>query len=152
VRYGRRTPDAADLSSLYEQSRAEGFGPEVRRRIMLGAYVLSAGYYDAYYLRASKVRALIRRDFLRAFEQVDVIVCPTSPTPAFKLGEKTDDPLSMYLADVYTIPCNLAGLPGLSVPCERTAAGLPVGLQLLARPWGEPDLFAAAAAVEASAP
>ena len=150
VRYGRRAEDPADLSDLYDRSRAEGFGAEVRRRIMLGAYVLSAGYYDAYYLRASKVRALIRQDFMDAFEHVDLIACPTSPIPAFKLGERTGDPLSMYLADVYTIPCNLAGLPGLSVPCGTTAAGLPVGLQLLGRPFAEPDLLAAGAAVERS--
>ncbi len=152
VRYGRRAEGPKDLRDLYERSRAEGFGPEVRRRIMLGAYVLSAGYYDAYYLRASKVRSLIRQDFLKAFEQVDLIACPTSPIPAFKLGERTGDPLSMYLADVYTIPCNLAGLPGLSVPCGATEAGLPVGLQLLGRPWGETDLLTAGAAVEAATP
>ena len=150
VRYGRRAEAPKDLRDLYDRSRAEGFGAEVRRRIMLGAYVLSAGYYDAYYLRASKVRALIRQDFLDAFEQVDLIACPTSPIPPFRLGERTADPLSMYLADVYTIPCNLAGLPGLSVPCGTTQAGLPVGLQLMARPWAEPDLLAAGAAVEAA--
>jgi len=148
VRYGRRTDNPPSLRALYDQSRAEGFGEEVRRRIMLGAYVLSEGYYDAYYLKASKVRTLIRQDFLEAFEHVDVIACPTSPTAAFSLGERTADPMSMYLADVYTIPCNLAGLPGLSVPCGRTEAGLPVGLQLLGRPWGETDLLRVGAAAE----
>ena len=148
VRYGRRTGNPSSLRALYEQSRAEGFGDEVRQRIMLGAYVLSEGYYDAYYLKASKVRTLIRQDFLQAFEQVDVIACPTSPTAAFPLGERTADPMSMYLADVYTIPCNLAGLPGLSVPCGLTEAGLPVGLQLLGRPWGESELLRVGAAAE----
>src|SRR5262249_22196378 len=129
VRYGLRVPDA-DLGEMYRRTRAAGFGTEVKRRIMLGTYALRAGYYDAYYLRAQKVRALIKRDFDRAFERCDVIATPTSPVVAFRLGEKVADPLAMYLADIYTISCNLAGLPGLSVPCGF-AGHLPVGLQLL---------------------
>ncbi len=137
VRYGFRAQGAKGLREMYFQTRAAGFGPEVKRRIMLGTYALSAGYYDAYYLKAQKVRTLIRQDFLRAFEQVDAILSPTSPVTAFKLGEKVDDPLAMYLMDVLTIPCNLAGLPGLSIPCGFSAAGLPIGLQILGRPFDE---------------
>jgi aspartyl-tRNA(Asn)/glutamyl-tRNA(Gln) amidotransferase subunit A len=150
VRYGFRAPGAQGLRDLYLRTRAEGFGPEVKRRIMLGTYVLSAGYYDAYYLKAQRVRTLIRRDFDAAFAKVDAIVCPTSPVPAFGLGEKSDDPLQMYLADIFTISCNLAGLPGLSVPCGFTAGGLPIGLQLLGRPFDEETLFAAGSALERS--
>jgi len=131
VRYGVRTP-AATLIEMYRKTRERGFGPEVKRRIMLGTYVLSAGYYDAYYLRAQKVRALFARDFSNAFEKADVIIQPTAPTPAFRLGEKTADPLQMYLADIYTVTGSLAGVPGLSVPCGRTKQGLPVGMQILA--------------------
>ena len=120
----------------------------MKRRIILGTYVLSSGYYDAYYLRAQKVRTLIRQDFLTAFEEVDLIVSPTTPTPAFKIGEKTGDPLQMYLSDIYTISCNLAGLCGISVPCGFSEAGLPIGLQLLGKPFGEPDLLRAAHAYE----
>jgi aspartyl-tRNA(Asn)/glutamyl-tRNA(Gln) amidotransferase subunit A len=130
---------------LYRQTRAEGFGPEVKRRIMLGTYTLSAGYYDAYYLKALKVRRLIRGDYDQAFEQVDFIVGPTTPSPAFKLGEKTDDPLSMYLEDLYTVTLNLAGLCGLSVPCGFTKSGLPIGLQLQGREFDEERLLQAAA-------
>ncbi|MEK6606906.1 MAG: Asp-tRNA(Asn)/Glu-tRNA(Gln) amidotransferase subunit GatA [Myxococcota bacterium] len=148
VRYGHRTAEPRDLLELYERTRAEGFGPEVKRRIMLGTYVLSAGYYEAYYGRALKVRTLIRRDFEKAFARCDVIATPTSPTPAFKLGEKIDDPLQMYLADIFTISCNLAGLPGLSLPCGFTQGGLPIGLQLLGPPLGEEAIFAAAADYE----
>ncbi len=141
VRYGYRTPNPKGLREMYRDTRAEGFGPEVRRRIMLGTYVLSAGYYDAYYKKAQKVRTLIRRDFETAFKTVDAIVGPTSPTPAFKLGEKAQDPLAMYLADVYTVCCNLAGLPGLSLPCGYTKGGLPVGLQILGKPFEERTIF-----------
>jgi len=143
VRYGHRSKAATDAIDLYAKSRAEGFGAEVKRRIILGTYVLSSGYYDAYYLRAQKVRTLIRRDFLRAFEQVDALLTPTSPVPAFKLGEKAD-PLAMYLLDIYTIGVNLAGLPAASVPCGFTRAGLPIGLQLIGQPFREADLLALA--------
>jgi aspartyl-tRNA(Asn)/glutamyl-tRNA(Gln) amidotransferase subunit A len=136
VRFGHRAANPADLLDLYCRSRGEGFGPEVKRRIMTGTYVLSAGYYDAYYLQAQKVRSLIASDFRKAFEQVDVIAGPTAPTPAFAIGEKTDDPITMYLNDIYTIGANLAGLPGISVPCGF-AAGLPVGLQLVGPHFGE---------------
>ncbi len=144
VRYGRRSPEAKDLLSLYQKTRAEGFGREVKRRIILGTYVLSSGYYDAYYLRAQKVRTLIRRDFDQAFTKVDAIVSPTSPETAFRLGEKTDDPLKMYLADIFTIATNLAGICGMSLPCgfsQRDGVELPVGLQLLGRPFGESRLL-----------
>ena len=152
VKYGFRAPGARGLRELYLRSRAEGFGPEVKRRIMLGTYVLSSGYYDAYYLKAQKVRTLIRRDFERAFERVDAIVGPTAPTPAFKLGEKLADPLQMYLADIFTISCNLAGLPGLSVPCGFTEGGLPIGLQIQGRPFDEATLLALGGALERAAP
>jgi aspartyl-tRNA(Asn)/glutamyl-tRNA(Gln) amidotransferase subunit A len=144
VRYGRRSKEAKDLLSLYQKTRAEGFGREVKRRIILGTYVLSSGYYDAYYLRAQKVRTLIRRDFEQAFTKVDAIISPTSPETAFRLGEKTDDPLKMYLADIFTIAANLAGICGLSLPCgfsTRDGVELPVGLQLLGRPFGESRLL-----------
>ncbi|HEX7060330.1 MAG TPA: Asp-tRNA(Asn)/Glu-tRNA(Gln) amidotransferase subunit GatA [Woeseiaceae bacterium] len=143
VRFGHRADDPKDLLDLYCRSRGEGFGAEVKRRIMTGTYVLSAGYYDAYYLRAQKVRQLISRDFLDAFAKVDVIAGPTTPTPAFALGEKTEDPITMYLNDIYTIGANLAGLPGISVPCGR-AGGLPVGLHLVGPHFGEETLLAAA--------
>ncbi len=148
VRYGYRSPRATSLLEQYEFSRDEGFGPEVKRRIMLGTYALSSGYYDAYYLKAQKVRTLIKQDFDRAFESVDVIATPTAPTAAFKAGEKSDDPLQMYLSDVFTISCNLAGLPGLSLPCGFTSNGLPIGVQLLGKPFDEETVFAAAAAYE----
>jgi len=148
VRYGQRAKDARGLKELYALTRERGFGPEVKRRIMLGTYALSAGYYDAYYLRAQKVRTLIREDFLRVFRDVDALLTPASPVAAFKLGEKVEDPLSMYLMDVYTLPCNLAGVPGLSVPCGFTKAGLPVGLQLLGRPFEEALLLRIARAFE----
>ena len=143
VRYGHRSKNAKDAVDLYFQSRAEGFGPEVKRRIILGTYVLSSGYYDAYYLRAQKVRTLIRQDFLNAYEQVDALITPTSPIPAFKLGEKSD-PLALYLCDIYTIGVNLAGLPGLSLPCGFTRSGLPIGAQLIGQPFREADLLAIA--------
>jgi aspartyl-tRNA(Asn)/glutamyl-tRNA(Gln) amidotransferase subunit A len=141
VRYGLRAKDSRGLKELYGQTRDQGFGPEVKRRIMLGTYALSAGYYDAYYLRAQKVRTLIREDFRKAFAQVDALLSPTSPVPAFKLGEKVDDPLAMYLMDIYTLPCNLAGVPGLALPCGFTQAGLPIGLQILGRPFDEAKLL-----------
>ena len=140
VRYGHRCDNPKDLQDLYERSRAEGFGPEVQRRIMIGAYVLSAGYYDAYYLKAQKIRQLIADDFKRAFEQVDVIMGPTSPTTAFQLGSKMDDPVSMYLNDIYTIATNLAGLPGMSIPVEPVD-GLPVGLQIIGNYFQEARLL-----------
>ena len=143
VRFGYRAEDPKDLTDLYCRSRAEGFGAEVKRRIMTGTYVLSAGYYDAYYLKAQKVRQLISDDFRRAFAEVDVIAGPTTPTPAFELGAKTDDPITMYLNDIYTIGANLAGLPCLSVPCGFSA-GLPVGLQLIGPPFAEERLLACA--------
>jgi aspartyl-tRNA(Asn)/glutamyl-tRNA(Gln) amidotransferase subunit A len=129
VRYGLRVPGAT-LTQMYRQTRERGFGPEVKCRIMLGTYALSAGYYDAYYLRAQSVRTLIARDFADAFQKVDAIITPTAPTPAFRLGEKTSDPLTMYLADIYTVTGSLAGVPGISVPCGKTKAGLPVGMQI----------------------
>ncbi len=137
VRYGLRAKSANDLREMYFQTRAAGFGPEVKRRIMLGTYALSTGYYDAYYLKAQKVRTLIRQDFTTAFERVDAILSPTSPVPAFKLGEKLDDPLAMYLVDIFTLPCNLAGLPGMSLPCGFTGTGLPIGLQILGQHFDE---------------
>ncbi len=148
IRYGRRSKDATDVVDIYFKSRAEGFGPEVKRRIILGTYVLSSGYYDAYYLRAQKVRTLIRRDFLNAYKEVDAILTPTSPTPAFKKGEKAADPLAMYLSDIYTIGVNLAGLPGISVPCGFSKSGLPIGLQIIGQPFKEADLLAIAHAYE----
>lgn len=159
VRYGLRvepdpraakgTEQAGALHAMYGRTRDAGFGPEVKRRILLGTFVLSEGYYDAYYRKAQKVRTLIRRDFEAAFADVDVIACPTSPTAAFRLGEKSD-PLSMYLSDVYTLPASLAGLPAMSVPCAPTSTGLPVGLQIIAPSFGETTMFAVGAAVEAA--
>lgn len=131
VKYGLRAPKAGDLLSMYRMSRSEGFGAEVKRRIMLGTYVLSAGYYDAYYRKASQVRTLIRQDFLNAFETCDALLAPVAPIPAFRIGEKLDDPLQMYLSDVLTLPASLAGIPGLSVPCGFSSEGLPIGLQIL---------------------
>jgi aspartyl-tRNA(Asn)/glutamyl-tRNA(Gln) amidotransferase subunit A len=148
IRYGARV-DGADPIELYNRTRGAGFGAEVKRRIILGTYVLSSGYYDAYYLRAQKVRTLIRNDFLRAFETVDAIVTPTTPTAAFKIGEKSDDPLQMYLSDIFTISCNLAGICGISIPCGFTKnPKLPIGLQLLGRPFGEETLLKIAHAYE----
>ena len=148
VRYTSRSQQSATLGDMYRNTRGEGFGAECKRRIMLGTYVLSAGFYDAYYLKAQKVRTLIARDFSRAFEEVDAIVTPVSPFPAFKLGEKLDDPLEMYLSDIYTITGDLAGIPCMSVPCGRTAAGLPVGMQILASHFNEAGMFRLAAAFE----
>jgi len=148
VKYGIRTPDAENLLDMYTRTRAVGFGAEVKRRIMVGTYALSSGYYDAYYLKAQKVRTLIKRDFTAAFEQVDVLVCPTVPTTAFKAGEKIDDPLSMYLTDLMTITVNLAGLPGLSLPCGFDQHGLPIGMQLIGDVLREDQLFQVAYAYE----
>ncbi|PHM07102.1 Asp-tRNA(Asn)/Glu-tRNA(Gln) amidotransferase subunit GatA [Nostoc sp. 'Peltigera malacea cyanobiont' DB3992] len=150
VKYGYRAPDADNLLSMYTRTRAAGFGTEVKRRIMIGTYALSAGYYDAYYLKAQKVRTLIKQDFEKAFGAVDVLVCPTSPTTAFKAGEKTTDPLSMYLTDLMTIPVNLAGLPSLSLPCGFDDQGLPIGLQLIGNILREDQLFQVAYAYEQS--
>jgi aspartyl-tRNA(Asn)/glutamyl-tRNA(Gln) amidotransferase subunit A len=141
VRYGFRAEDAPELRNMYRKTRDEGFGPEVKRRIMLGTYVLSAGYYDAYYLKAQKVRTLLRQDFANAFQKCDVVLTPTTPTPAFLFGEKVDDPLAMYLNDIFTVTANLAGVPGVSVPCGLSSDGLPIGLQLLGPYWNEARLL-----------
>jgi aspartyl-tRNA(Asn)/glutamyl-tRNA(Gln) amidotransferase subunit A len=149
VRYGFRAAGTGDdLTTMYARTRAQGFGAEVKRRIMLGTYVLSAGYYDAYYLKAQQVRTLIRRDYDEAFTRVDVVAMPTSPTPAFKIGERVDDPLQMYLADVFTVSANLAGLPAISIPSGFTADGLPIGLQLTGRAFDEATLLRIADAHE----
>jgi aspartyl-tRNA(Asn)/glutamyl-tRNA(Gln) amidotransferase subunit A len=147
VRYGLRVPGAT-LMEMYRKTRERGFGPEVKRRIMLGTYALSSGYYDAYYLRAQKVRALIAQDFWNAFQKVDAIITPTTPTPAFQLGEKTADPLQMYLADIYTVTGSLAGVPGISIPCGKTKAGLPVGMQIFGPHFGEARILQLARAFE----
>lgn len=151
VRYGYRAKDARTLSEMYRRSRDQGFGAEVKRRIMLGTYALSAGYYDAYYLKAQKVRTLLTRDFEEAFKKVDAIVAPVSPTAAFKLGEKVDDPLAMYLADIYTVTADLAGIPGISVPCGETREKLPIGLQILGRHFDESTILRVAQASEKAA-
>lgn len=151
VRYGHRASEVKDLLDMYKKTRLEGFGAEVKRRIMIGTYALSAGYYDAYYKKASQVRALIKRDFDEAFKKCDVILTPTTPTPAFKIGEKTDTPLQMYLSDIFTISTNLAGIPGISVPCGFTATGLPMGVQFLAGHFEEGKLIQIASAYEKKA-
>jgi aspartyl-tRNA(Asn)/glutamyl-tRNA(Gln) amidotransferase subunit A len=148
ARYGWREPDASTLSDLYEQTRGEGFGPEVRRRIMMGTFVLSAGYYDAYYRKAQQVRRCIRDDFVKAFADVDVLITPTAPTTAFKLGEKLDDPLAMYLSDIYTVSANLAGVPALSVPVATDRQGLPIGMQIMGPHFSEERILALGAQVE----
>ncbi|HXQ24626.1 MAG TPA: Asp-tRNA(Asn)/Glu-tRNA(Gln) amidotransferase subunit GatA [Candidatus Acidoferrales bacterium] len=148
IKYGLRTAENEGLLTMYQRTRAAGFGAEVKRRIMLGTYALSAGYYDAYYLKAQKVRTLIRRDFEQVFASQDVIVTPTAPTTAFRIGEKTSDPLQMYLSDIFTISVNLAGLPGLSMPCGFDKSGLPIGLQIVGRPFEEERVFQAAYAYE----
>ncbi len=150
VRFGART-DGADLIEMYENTRAAGFGAEVKRRVLIGTYVLSAGYYDAYYLRAQKVRALILRDFTEVFREVDALVTPTTPTAAFAQGERMDDPVTMYLNDVFTVPANMSGIPGLSVPAGLDEAGLPLGLQVLGKPFDEETVFAVGAALERAA-
>ncbi len=152
IRYGRRSPQARDLGEAYEMARGEGFGPEVKRRIMLGTYALSSGYYEAYYNKAQRARALIQADFAAAFQQVDLIATPTAPTAAFRLGEKTEDPVAMYLSDVFTIPSNMAGNASMSVPCGLTRSGLPIGLQLIADRFCENSLLRAAAAYERARP
>ena len=148
VRFGHRNRDARGLLEMFCRSREEGFGAEVKRRIMLGTYALSSGYYDAYYLKAQKVRTLIRHDFLKAFEQMDLILAPVAPTPAFRIGEKSSDPLQMYLSDIFTIPVNLAGTCGISIPAGFSGEGLPIGLQLVGRPFGEETILRAAYAFE----
>lgn len=148
VRFGHRSPEEGGLLDMYSKSRAEGFGAEVKRRIMLGTYALSSGYYDAHYLKAQKVRTLIMHDFLKAFETVDVILTPVAPTPAFRIGEKVNDPLQMYLSDIFTIPVNLAGTCAVSVPAGLSQAGLPIGLQLIGKPFGEESIIKAAYAFE----
>jgi aspartyl-tRNA(Asn)/glutamyl-tRNA(Gln) amidotransferase subunit A len=150
VHFGHRARQYSDLVDMYCRSRSEGFGKEVQRRIMLGTYALSSGYKDAYYLKALKVRRLIKEDFDNAFAECDVVMGPTAPTPAFRIGEKVDDPLAMYLSDIYTISCNLAGLPGISIPCGFTKAGLPIGLQILAAPFEEDKLLRIARIYEAA--
>jgi aspartyl-tRNA(Asn)/glutamyl-tRNA(Gln) amidotransferase subunit A len=152
VRYTHRSETTSDAVDLYYQARGEGFGPEVKRRVILGSYVLSSGYYDAYYKRAQQVRTLIRDDFLKAFKEVDAILTPTTPTPAFRIGEKIDDPISMYLADIFTISVNLAGLPGLSMPCGLSSDGLPIGFQLIGQPFEEGRLLQIGQAYEAAHP
>ncbi len=143
VEYGLRVP-AKDLREMYFETRDQGFGQEAKRRILLGTFVLSAGYYEAYYLKGQKVRTLIRQDFERAFKEADLLLCPTAPTAAFKIGEKMEDPLAMYLSDIFTIPVNLAGIPAISIPCGFTSSNLPIGMQLMARPFDEETLFRAA--------
>jgi aspartyl-tRNA(Asn)/glutamyl-tRNA(Gln) amidotransferase subunit A len=148
VKYGYRSTGSRDLLEMYKMTRSEGFGAEVKRRIMIGTYALSSGYYDAYYKKASQVRTLIKRDFQEAFKSCDVIITPTTPTPAFRIGEKTDDPLQMYLSDIFTISTNLAGIPGISVPCGYTKSGLPIGVQFLAGHFEEGKLLQVAHAYE----
>lgn len=148
VRYGYRSPEAKTLAAMYRETRDQGFGAEVKRRILLGTYVLSAGYYDAYYKKAQQVRRLLTEDYLHAFEQVDAIVTPTAPTPAFKLGEKSDDPISMYLADIYTVTANLAGICGISVPCGSSSDGLPIGIQVLGRHFDEATVLRVGQSIE----
>ncbi|HAD82590.1 MAG: aspartyl/glutamyl-tRNA amidotransferase subunit A [Verrucomicrobia bacterium GWF2_51_19] len=152
IRYTHRSTKAKDGIDLYRKSREEGFGSEVKRRIILGTYVLSSGHYDAYYLRAQKVRTLIRNDFMTAFESVDAILCPTTPNPAFRRGEKLNDPLAMYLEDIYTVPVNIAGLPGISIPCGFTTNNLPVGLQIIGKPFREEEILGIAQTFEANHP
>jgi aspartyl-tRNA(Asn)/glutamyl-tRNA(Gln) amidotransferase subunit A len=150
VRYGYRARGARTLSEMYRKSRDQAFGTEVKRRIMLGTYALSSGYYDAYYLKAQRVRTLLTRDFEAAFQKVDAIVTPTAPTPAFKISEKSDDPLSMYLADIYTVTADLAGIPGISIPCGKTQSGLPIGLQVLGPNFDESTVLRVASSIESS--
>lgn len=148
VRFGLRSEEAKTLSEMYRKTRDEGFGAEVKRRILLGTYALSAGYYDAYYRKAQQVRTLLARDFLAAFAEVDVLVAPVTPTPAFKLGEKTDDPVQMYLEDIYSVAASLAGICGVSVPCGETKDGLPIGVQVLGKHFDEATMLRVAQAVE----
>jgi aspartyl-tRNA(Asn)/glutamyl-tRNA(Gln) amidotransferase subunit A len=152
VKYGYRHPENTDLLDMYRRTRSAGFGPEVKRRIMIGTYALSSGYYEAYYGRAMRVRTLIKRDYDQAFEKVDAVLCPVSPTPAFKIGEKMSDPLAMYLSDIYTVTANLAGIPAISIPCGFTRQGLPVGLQILANQFQESALLKLAQAYSEAFP
>jgi aspartyl-tRNA(Asn)/glutamyl-tRNA(Gln) amidotransferase subunit A len=151
VRFGHRAAEPRDVTDLYERSRAEGFGAEVRRRVLIGTYVLSAGYYDAYYVRAQKVRTLIARDFAQAFERCDVLLTPTTPAAAFALGEKTADPVSMYLNDVFTVTANLAGLPAISVPAGLSENGLPLGLQIIGKAFDEQTVLRVGRSLERAA-
>lgn len=151
VRYGHRSTESKTLDDMYKKTRAEGFGDEVKRRIMIGAYVLSAGYYDAYYIKAQKVRRLILQDFEKAYETVDAILTPTAPSGAFAIGENEDDPIKMYLNDVFTVTANLAGIPAMSVPAGLDANGLPLGLQILGRAWDEETVFKVGGVVETAA-
>ena len=148
VRYGHRSGEHRGVVDMYRKTRTEGFGPEVKRRIMLGTYALSAGYYEAYYKKAAQVRRLVKQDFDEVFKACDVILTPISPTPAFRIGEKTADPLQMYLSDVFTIPVNMAGIPGISIPCGFSDEGLPIGLQILGRPFDEETVLRVAYAFE----
>ena len=150
VRYGLRT-EGEDLNETYANTRAAGFGDEVKRRIMIGTYALSSGYYDAYYIKAQKVRRLISEDFIKAYEKCDVLLTPTAPSAAFAIGENEDDPIKMYLNDVFTVPSSLAGLPGMSVPAGLNAEGLPLGLQIIGRPWDEESVLRAGDALEKAA-
>ncbi|MBV9241146.1 MAG: Asp-tRNA(Asn)/Glu-tRNA(Gln) amidotransferase subunit GatA, partial [Acidobacteria bacterium] len=152
VRYGFRAEEADELRKMYFKTREEGFGSEVKRRIMLGTYVLSSGYYDAYYAKAQRVRAMVKRDYQTAFEACDAILTPTSPSVAFKIGEKSDDPLAMYLNDIYTVSANLAGIPAVSVPCGLSSEGLPIGLQLVGNFWAEPIIMSLAHQYETAHP
>ncbi|MDK2991086.1 MAG: aspartyl-tRNA(Asn)/glutamyl-tRNA(Gln) amidotransferase subunit, partial [Clostridiales bacterium] len=152
VKYGYRAAQYDDMIDMYKKTRSEGFGSEVKRRIMLGTYALSSGYYDAYYLKALKVRTLITRDFQRAFEKYDVLVVPTSPTTAFKIGERMDDPMEMYLSDVCTVPVNIAGLPAISIPCGLDSRGLPIGLQIIGKAFDEETILRVAYAFESNTP
>jgi aspartyl-tRNA(Asn)/glutamyl-tRNA(Gln) amidotransferase subunit A len=152
VQYGFRAKDGRSLMEMYEKTRAQGFGDEAKRRIILGTYALSSGYYDADYLKALKIRTLIKQDFDAAFERCDCLLTPTAPTPAFRIGEKINDPLTMYLSDIYTIGANLAGIPALSVPCGWSREGLPIGMQLLGKPFDEALLFRVADAYELNRP
>jgi aspartyl-tRNA(Asn)/glutamyl-tRNA(Gln) amidotransferase subunit A len=148
VKYGFRPEQVSDIQDLYKKSRSQGFGPEVKRRILLGSFVLSAGYYDAYYKKALQVRTLLKQSFDKLFETYDAILSPVAPTTAYGLGEKTQDPMEMYLGDVYTVPVNIAGLPALSLPCGTDSQGLPIGMQLIGRPYAEPLLYRAGYAFE----
>ncbi|HQP92011.1 MAG TPA: amidase, partial [Candidatus Omnitrophota bacterium] len=152
VQYAFRSQEQGNLIEMYKETRGKGFGQEAKRRIILGTYVLSSGYYDAYYSRALKVRSLIKQDFDSVFKEVDLILTPTSPTPAFKLGEKSDDPLSMYLSDIYTISANLAGIPALSLPCGFTKNLLPIGMQILGKPFSEEEIYRLAFCYEQKTP
>ena len=148
MKYGFRAENVGEIHDLYKETRTQGFGPEVKRRIMLGSFVLSAGYYDAYYKKALQVRTLLKQSFDQVFESYDAILSPVAPTTAYKIGEKTTDPLEMYMGDVYTVPVNIAGLPSLSLPCGTDSLGLPIGMQLIGKPYSEATLYRAGYAFE----